>query len=68
MFTFGLHKLESLLTRKNPLLTTNDELVDIDEKYSLGSDDFMMAFALHSFNGDIKDFDSRFVRWIVRTW
>ena len=67
-FAFGLLKLQDLVKRKNPLLSANTEDIGIDETYSLGNGQFMMAFAMHKFHGSILDFDARYVRWIVRTW
>ena len=67
-FSFGLLKLQYLASRKNPLLATNTEILGVDDTYSLDSEEFMMAFALHKFHGSILDFDARYVRWIVRSW
>ena len=67
-FAFGLLKMQDLLSRKNPIIVSNSEVIEEGETYSLGSPEFMMAFALHKFNGEILDFDPRYVRWIVRTW
>ena len=39
-----------------------------DVKFSLESDEFMMAFAMEIFEGDSLEYDPRYVRWVVRTW
>ena len=66
--SFGLLKMQNLVNRKNPLLAANSEVLPYGETYSLASEEFMMAFALHKFAGAILDFDARYVRWIVRVW
>ena len=67
-FAFGLVKLQHLLERKNPIVTNNTERLEAFDSYSLGSDEFMMAFTLHPFTGEALKYDPRYVRWIVRTW
>ena len=54
--------------RKNPSVTSNIEKLAVDNKYSLGSDDFMMAFAMSKFAGEILQYDPRYVRWVARSW
>ena len=36
--------------------------------YSLGSEEFMMAFAVENFDSQIIAYDSRYIRWVIRTW
>ena len=67
-FSFSLLKMQHLVIRRNPLLATNSEVLEYGETYSLASEEFMMAFALHKFAGSILDFDARYVRWITRVW
>ena len=47
---------------------THTELLDASTSYSLGSDDFMMAFTLEKFEGGILQIDPRYVKFIVRAW
>ena len=67
-FAFSLLKLENLVDRSNPSLTELTETVDADTTFSLGSDEFTVAFALSKFNGEVLQYDPRYVRWIVRIW
>ena len=66
-FAFGLLKLQHLVERKNPALTTGTELLDQGEAYHLGNEDFMMAFTLESYTGKQLELDERYVRFISRT-
>ena len=52
-FAFGLLKLHHLVDRSNPSLTELTETVDADTTFSLGSDEFTVAFALSKFNGEV---------------
>ena len=45
-FAFSLLKLQHLIERKNPDLTTNTEPLEGGEKFFLESDEFMMAVSL----------------------
>ena len=47
---FGLIKLEHLLERKNPSITSNESETEADEEFSLTSDHFMMAFSVLDFH------------------
>ena len=68
-FAFGLLKLQHLIEYKNPTLMSSTELLETSEEtYSLDSDEFMMAFALQKYGGEILRYDPRYVRWIIRTW
>ena len=63
---FGLVKLEHLILKRNPDLTTNTEGLEDGEVYDSSSDEFMMAFALTSFWSNNKSvYDPRYFRWII---
>ena len=64
-FLFALLKLELLVERKNPSLTSNKSQLDIGERYNTGSEDFIMAFsAINLLTKEAKS-DPRYVRWLV---
>ena len=42
---FAFIKLDHLASRKNPIITSNEEPLQKDEVYAMGSEDFMFAFA-----------------------
>ena len=42
--------------------------MDEGVSYRLDQEEFMMAFAFETTYGKIIDFDSRYVRWVSRTW
>ena len=69
-FIFAVHKLQSMLIRKNPLITTNkqENAVEASEVLETASDDFMMAFALRSFNENRSLSDPYYVKWVARLW
>lgn len=69
-FIFAVHKLQNMLIRKNPLITTNkqDNAVEASEVLETASGDFMMAFALRSFNGNRVLSDPFYVKWVGRLW
>ena len=46
-----------MIEKKNPVLQTNIESLGADEKFSLESDAFMMAFSLEVFEGTTIDYD-----------
>ena len=70
MLTFGffLVKLQFMLIRKNPFISTNKETIDFDEIYDTGSNEFMMAFAMEHYVTKEPMTDSRYTRWIVKLW
>ena len=43
---FGILKLEHLITHKNPTISTYEIPLEAGERFSLDSDDFMIAFAV----------------------
>ena len=57
---FSLIKIERLVQRKNPEISTNTEVLDFTEKFDTSSDDFMMAFATKSM-----DIEPRHARWLA---
>ena len=66
-FSFSLLKLGHLIDHKNPIITTNEEKVDAEEIYSLGSEDFMMAFTLDKYEGGTL-YDPRYIKWVTKLW
>ena len=63
---FGIVKLEHLILKRNPNLTTNTESLEDDEVYDSSSDEFMLAFALTSNGSKNKSvYDPRYFRWIL---
>ena len=50
---FGLLKLQHLVTRRNPAMSEATEQVDADATFSLDSEEFTMAFAIHRFAGEV---------------
>ena len=57
---FALIKLEHLLNRKNPSLTSYSEAIGADEFYDTQNEDFMMAFTLENWISGAKD-DPRYI-------
>ena len=68
MFIFGLQKLEHLLSRKNPQLTTNNDEGDPEDAFSTENDKFMLAFSLNSIMGETIHLDEKYVRFVAATW
>ena len=63
---FGIVKLEHLILKRNPNLTTNTEGLEESEVYDSTSDEFMLAFAVTSNESRGKSvWDPRFFRWIL---
>ena len=68
MFAFTTLKLEHLIERKNPIISTN--LIPLEEgtTYSTDSDEFMMAFTAENYDTGKAISDPRFVRWLFAVW
>ena len=65
-FLYALLKLEHMVERKNPSLTTNTTPVEEGEYYKITSDNFMAAFSIiNKVTGEPKS-DPRYIRWIVK--
>ena len=61
---FSLFKLQRLLNRSLPIIQEHSEALEIEDSYSLGSENFMMAFSLgQNFDADELEFDSHKVRF-----
>ena len=63
---FGILKLKFLLLRKNPTIVSNKTPLDITTTYSLGSDEFMMAFFAENYWTGAALSDRRYVNWVTR--
>ena len=69
-FLFAVHKLQHLLERKNPLISTFDQEIEPSEEnsFSLNTDGFMIAFGIDRYQNGGNDYknDERYVRWFAR--
>ena len=69
-YVFAMHKLQHMLVRKNPLITTNivEFAVEPSEFLDTTDEEFMMAFALSRFDNGAILADPRYVKWVARLW
>ena len=51
-FLFALIKLQHLVEKKNPTISTNESSLKEGERFDTGSDIFMMAFAAENVGND----------------
>ena len=56
-----------MFDRKNPSISTNEVNIDSSETYDLSQQDFMIAFSAEKRNGQILEFDPRYIRWMSKT-
>ena len=66
---FGGLKLDHLLARKNPNLSSYTKDLDVDETLNLSERKFRMAFSIEPYYApyEIKN-DPDFVRWVFQLW
>ena len=62
---FGLLKLQHMLERKNPLISTNDVPSELSDEYDLEAEEFMMAFGLEDKNGTMLLHDYDQIKWVA---
>ena len=62
---FAESKLQALLNRKSPSITSYTQSVEEGSKFDTNEEDFVIAFALENFFDGLKD-DPRFVQWIAK--
>ena len=62
---FGMLKLQHLALHKNPSITTNTIPLEAGERFDIGSEDFMMAFAVTKDKGEPRN-DTRYLRWMQK--
>ena len=60
---YSLLKMQHMIVRKNPSITVRNGKLDHETTLNLGSDEFMMAFALEDFKAKPIKLDDRYVRW-----
>ena len=65
---FGLLKLQHMLERKNPLISTNDVPSELSDEYDLDAEEFMMAFGLEDVNGKMLLHDPDYIKWVAGIW
>ena len=68
MLAFTSLKLEHLIIRKNPVISTNMVPLELGSKYDTDSDEFMMAFSAENYDNGEALSDPRFVRWLFGVW
>ena len=60
---FGLVKLEHLIERKSPTISTSMSLLEEGTVYETDSSDFMLAVSLENFDTNEALSDPRYIRW-----
>ena len=65
---FGLVKLQHLLMRKDPLITTIETPLEAGERYEIAQDEFMTAYAAENYNTGAGISDPRYVRWVTAVY
>ena len=63
---FALLKMQHLIERKSPLITTNATPLEAGERFNLGDEDFTMAFAVTNYIDGTPKSDPRYINWIFR--
>ena len=63
--TFGLVKLQHLLQRKDPIIVSNINPLEVGQKYELAQEEFMTAYAAENYDTGAGISDPRFVRWVT---
>ena len=62
---FALLKLQYLVEKKNPTISTNTSILDGSERFNTGSESFAMAFAFEKLGSEYR-IDNNYIRWMVR--
>ena len=57
---FSVLKLEHLLRRRNAQVITHETPLELDERYEVANSEFMIAFALESWEVGVK-YDQRYI-------
>ena len=64
---FSVLKLEHLLHRRNAQVITHETPLELDERYEVANSEFMIAFALESWEVGVK-YDQRYIQWTTHIW
>ena len=65
-FVFGLMKFEIMVTRQNPIINTNTDILEHGTTFNTADNDFMVAIALADYSSARPLTDPRFVRFYLR--
>ena len=63
--TFGLVKLQHLLQRKDPIIISNENPLEVGQKYELAQEEFMTAYAAENYDTGKGISDPRYIRWVT---
>ena len=64
-FIFALLKLQHLVLKKNPTIMTNTSDLAEGERFNMGSDSLMMAFAIENARDGVPRSDPNYIKWMA---
>ena len=65
---FGSLKLQHLINKKSPSITTNQQPLEAGVTYKIDQDEFMMAFTAENYDTGAPITDPRYVKWVTAYW